>query len=154
APPAGSDLNHAIKRWLTYPVSIDFTNTSLEGVIDTLRACQCIPVEYDLLSMQQAGVRPDTPVTVQVRNGSTEVALKLVLQQLHLGYVLRDGRVIVASEAYIAGMAPETPVGDTDSQPQGVQPLGLKPAQSQETASACPKCEEMHARLMSGVKAQ
>ena len=61
-----------IERSLTAPVVMDYTNTSLKDVIDSLQSQLGIPMQLDTKSLTDAGVTGDTPVTFAVKGISAQ----------------------------------------------------------------------------------
>jgi hypothetical protein len=69
---------------------IVFTETPLDKVAKTLQDKYKIPIQFDALALDAVGVRPNEPVTISLRDVSLKSALRLILKNLQLTYVLQD----------------------------------------------------------------
>jgi general secretion pathway protein D len=88
-----------IEKKLKTPVSLDFTNAPLSKVIDYLGKIAEINLYLDPKGLAEEGVTTDTPVTIGVRHEiMLKSALNLILQPLHLSYVVKDEVLKITSE--------------------------------------------------------
>ena len=88
-----------IEASLRKPVMVRFQNESLATVIDDLSKATGVNMVLDLRGLNQEGVSSDTRVSLNV-NGeiSLKSALNLILEQYHLGYVVKDEVLKITSE--------------------------------------------------------
>ncbi|MBN1851676.1 MAG: STN domain-containing protein [Pirellulales bacterium] len=94
--------------------SMDFVETPLSDVIHVLSENYHVPILLDHRGLDELGISGDTPVTVHVSDISLRTALRLMLHELELTYVLKDEVLLIT----IPEMAEEElitrvyPVGD------------------------------------------
>ncbi len=79
---------------------LDFQGTPLTGVLDYLRQRYSIPQYYfDGNTLKDAGIDPTTTlVTISLKNVRLKLILELILNRAHLGYMIRDGLIIITTE--------------------------------------------------------
>jgi general secretion pathway protein D len=88
-----------IEKKLKTPVSLEFTNAPLSKVIDYLGKIAEINIHLDPKGLAEEGITTETPVTIEVRNEiMLKSALNLILQPLHLSYVVKDEVLKITSE--------------------------------------------------------
>lgn len=88
-----------IEKRLRMPVSLQFTNAPLSKVIDYLAKLAEVNVYLDPQGLAEEGVTTDTPVTIDLKNEiMLKSALNLILQPLHLSYVVKDEVLKITSE--------------------------------------------------------
>ena len=93
-----------IQRNLKTPVMLDFDNTPLAEVVETLQILSGVNIYLDPLGLSQEGVLSDTPVSIKVK-GEIELksALNLILAPLRLNYVIKDEVLKITSEDIRSG---------------------------------------------------
>src|SRR5262249_44019879 len=88
-----------IERRLKTPVMLKYQDTPLSQVMDGLSAVAGINIHLDPRGLSQEGVNSNTPVTVNLnKEVSLKSALNLILEPLHLSYVVKDEVLKVTSE--------------------------------------------------------
>ena len=87
----------AILRALNAPVSVDFKNASINEVVEYLSAKAKQPIMLDREALNEAQISYDTPVTVKLDGVSLRTALKRILGDLGLAYVIKDQSLQVTS---------------------------------------------------------
>ncbi|MBN1851602.1 MAG: general secretion pathway protein GspD [Pirellulales bacterium] len=88
-----------IKQRLKMPVQLRYTDRPLSEVIHGLGELAGINIHLDPLGLTQEGVRSDTSVTIELRNEITLAsALRILLEPLHLSYVIKDEVLKITSE--------------------------------------------------------
>lgn len=88
-----------IERKLSTPVSLQFQNKPLGEVLDTLAKLSDINLHLDPSGLQEEGIHSDTPISINLNKPITlKSALKLILEPLHLSYVIKDEVLKVTSE--------------------------------------------------------
>ncbi len=86
-----SERELEIEQKLRTPVTADFTNAPLSQVLDYLARLADINIHVDPQGLAEEGVRSDSPVTIHATHDiMLKSALNLILEQLHLGYVIQD----------------------------------------------------------------
>jgi hypothetical protein len=103
-----------ILRALASPTNMDFVETPLQDVIDFLKEQHRIEIQIDAKALSDVGIDPATPITKNLKNVSLRSALKLMLRQLDLTYVIQDGALMITTpeEAETRSITVVYPVGD------------------------------------------
>src|SRR5262249_23606973 len=92
-----------IEHRLRTPVNLNFTDQSLESVIEELSSWHNINIVPDFASLDQEGISLKRPVTLKVQDISLKSALELLLHNLHLTYVLQDEVLLITTERHAVG---------------------------------------------------
>ncbi len=88
-----------IEQSLRKPVLMRYQNEPLAAVIDDLSKATGVNMVLDLRGLNQEGVSSDTRVSLNVNSEiSLKSALNLILEPLHLSYVIKDEVLKVTSE--------------------------------------------------------
>ena len=88
-----------IERKLRTNVSLSFRNEPLANVLDHLAQRAAVNLHLDPQGMAEEGVTSDTPVTIDIRQDiMLKSALNLILEPLHLSYLIKDEVLKVTSE--------------------------------------------------------
>jgi len=96
---ARSEREIEIEKKLRTPVSMQFTNAPLSKVLDYLAKLAEVNLHLDPKGLSEEGVTTDTPVTINLTNEiMLKSALHLILDPLHLSYVIKDEVLNVTSE--------------------------------------------------------
>ena len=94
----------AIHKKLDTKVKPSYRNQPLAAVIDALATQADVAIHLDLVGLDQESVRSDTPVTLSLDQPiSLKSALKLLLEPLHLGYVVKDEVLKITSPRLVMG---------------------------------------------------
>jgi len=94
----------AIKAKLDEKVKPAFREQPLAAVLDALSKEAGVAIHLDMVGLDQEAVRSDTPVTLSLDQPiSLKSALKLLLEPLQLGYVVRDEVLKVTSPRLVRG---------------------------------------------------
>lgn len=88
------------KVWqaLDEPTELDFTDQPLSDVIDFLKARHNIEVQIDARALEDAGLGSDTPITRTLKGITLRSALRLMLSELELTYVVRNGVLMITTK--------------------------------------------------------
>lgn len=76
----------------------DFIETPLDQAVQFLRDQHDIPIELDKKSLDEAGVGTDTPVTRTLKGISLESALRMLLRDHGLGFIVQDEVLLITNE--------------------------------------------------------
>ena len=88
-----------IQRRLKTPVQMRYENRPLREVIDSLSQLTGVNIHLDSRGLNQEGVTSDTPITFNLnREIQLKSALNLILEPLHLSYVIKDEVLKITSE--------------------------------------------------------
>jgi general secretion pathway protein D len=104
-----------IQKKLDKPVKPTYRDQPLAAVIDALAKQADVAIHLDMVGLDEEAVRSDMPVTLSLDQPiSLKSALKLLLEPLHLGYVVKDEVLKVTSPRMIKGevYAVSYPVAD------------------------------------------
>jgi general secretion pathway protein D len=94
-----SEREVEIEQKLKTPVSLQFENAALGKVVDYLGKLAQVNVHLDQQGLAEEGATTDTPVTIKLEHEiSLKSALNLILQPLHLNYVIKDEVLKITSE--------------------------------------------------------
>ena len=83
---------------LEEPTELDFEDTPLKDVVDYLKTRHAIEIQLDEKALTDAGVGSDTPVTRNIKGITLRSALKLVLSELDLTYLIRNEVLMITSK--------------------------------------------------------
>jgi hypothetical protein len=83
---------------------LDFADQPLEEVIDYLQQRHEIPIQLDGRALSDAGVGTDTPITRSIKGITLRSALKLLLSELDLTYVIRNEVLMITSKTEAENM--------------------------------------------------
>lgn len=89
--------NAAVFRALDEPAILDFIETPLEDAIQWLAERHDIKIELELRALEQIGIGADFPITRNLKRISLRSALRLLLKDLELTYVVHGGKLIVTT---------------------------------------------------------
>ena len=94
-----SERELEIERRLKTPVSLRFQERPLAEVMDHLARLAGVNIHLDPRGLGEEGVTSSTPVTIVLDNDiSLKSALNLILEPLHLSYVITDEVLKITSE--------------------------------------------------------
>ena len=116
----GSSEERIFKE-LNNKATMEFIETPLKDAIQILKDTHGIPIELDVKKLEEAGVNIDTPVTKNLSGITLRSALRLLLNDLELTYVVRDEVLLITTpeEAESQLITKVYPVGDL------VVPIGI-----------------------------
>jgi hypothetical protein len=80
--------------------------TPLKDVVDYLQDLHHIEIQLDEKALRQAGIGDDTPVTFNLKGVSLQSALRLLLREPDLDYVIRDEVLFITTPREAAAMGP------------------------------------------------
>jgi hypothetical protein len=76
---------------------IDFADTPITEVVDMLQQEYQVPIHIDAKALDEIGVGPDEPVTVNLQGISLRSALRLMLKQHQLTYIIDDEVLLITT---------------------------------------------------------
>jgi hypothetical protein len=112
--PQPSPNEKKILATLEQPTECDFTETPLADVMDYLSAKHDILVRADMKELKESGMTPEVPITYSINGVSLKSALRRILSEHDLTFVVRDEVLLITTDA-AAGQRLVTrtyPVGD------------------------------------------
>jgi hypothetical protein len=87
----------AIEKALAAPITLDFTDTPLQEVLDYLRDCCRIEIVLDTRALAEAGVDSGTPITKSLHNLPLRSALSLILRAQRLTWTIQDDVLLITT---------------------------------------------------------
>ncbi|MEX2121197.1 MAG: hypothetical protein WD847_16510 [Pirellulales bacterium] len=118
---AGSEPDGRRPRWeavirqaLSEPTEFEFVDRPLTDVAAELQDRHKIQIQLDRAALMDAGVGEDMPITASLSGISLGAALKLMLREHELAYVIRNEVLLITSQTEADGMLDTRvyPVGD------------------------------------------
>jgi hypothetical protein len=112
--PSGGFSDEALKKTLLESCSIDFENTPLDVAINSLMARYKIEIKIDRKALESVGLELDEPITKKVSNVSLRSALKIMLGDLELTYMIKGNVLLITTqEVYLDSLdLKDYPVSD------------------------------------------
>jgi RNA polymerase sigma factor (sigma-70 family) len=101
-----------IRSALEQPIGNEYFDTPLAELIEDLARSNEIRIFVDPLGLAQEALRPDTPISFDFQGISLKEGLKLILDPLHLDYIIEEEFLKITSEQRAAATM-ETRVYDT-----------------------------------------
>ncbi len=95
----GSPIERAISKALRTPVRVDFNETPMADALYLMADRQEIPLNLDKTALTGAGIRPETPITLQLNGASLASALRLITEPLALETRIVDDTLLVTTQA-------------------------------------------------------
>ncbi|MGO9111411.1 MAG: MG2 domain-containing protein [Thermoguttaceae bacterium] len=86
-----------IREALNSPTQIEFVETPLKDVIDYVRKLHHIEIQLDSAALKESGIDESASVTKNLKGISLRSALKLLLDELQLKYVIHNGVLLITS---------------------------------------------------------
>jgi hypothetical protein len=77
---------------------MEFTETPLQDAVDYLKDFHGIDIQFDNKALEEIGTSSDSPVSRTIHNMPLGTALKLLLADLDLAHVIRDGVLLITSK--------------------------------------------------------
>ena len=94
-----SPAERKIREALNQPTQIEFVETPLKDVIDYLKDLHHIEIQLDTSALKEAGVDEAAPVTKNLKGLTLRSALKLMLDELQLKWVIHNEVLLVTTPA-------------------------------------------------------
>jgi len=94
--PASS--NERVREALHHPTRIEFVDTPLQDAISFLKDYHQIEIQLDNRALEDAGVGSDTPVTRTLNGLPLKSALKILLDDLDLAYVVQNDVLLITTQ--------------------------------------------------------
>ncbi|HEX4413065.1 MAG TPA: STN domain-containing protein [Lacipirellulaceae bacterium] len=89
-------INRALRGPL-HSNGLDFVNTPLKDIAEQLATDYEIPIQLDKAAMDEIGVNAEQPVDINLHGVSLQSALKIMLKNIQLTYVIRDEVLFITS---------------------------------------------------------
>lgn len=121
AEPLPGNVESRIIEALDGPCELKFTERPLADVLSKLAEQSSVQIYLDQKALTDAGVGSDTPITRWIKGLSLREALKLLLDELELTYVIRNELLMVTSKTEAENMLTTRvyPVFDLLAPPRG-----------------------------------
>ena len=117
-----SPQTQKIRQTLASPLAklgLEFQDAPLSEVVDFLKAEYHIEIQLDNAALDDLGLSPDEPIIVNLRNIPLGSALRILLRQLELTYIVENDVLLITSEdeALTKLQVAVYPVGDITADP-------------------------------------
>jgi hypothetical protein len=76
---------------------LEFTDQPLEEAIGLLQQVYDIPIKLDGAALKEAGIQPDKPINANLHGISLSAAIRLMLEEIDLTYIVRDEVLMVTT---------------------------------------------------------
>jgi type II secretory pathway component GspD/PulD (secretin) len=95
--------DRVLEHKLSLPVNMNFKEATLYDVLNDLRAWQQVNIVVDEQALAEENISLSQTVTIQLEQVSLKTALGLMLANLRLTYVVKDGVIQVTTPAHAKG---------------------------------------------------
>lgn len=92
------DANAETRKILEEMTDVELKEVPLTEAMSYLSDKHRVGIFIDSRSLTEHGATTDTPVTFNIKEKPLRLALELMLKELGLGYTIRDGLIVVATE--------------------------------------------------------
>jgi hypothetical protein len=89
-------IEQALQQKLT-PAGIDFAEAPLEEVVTFIQETYNVQVQLDSLALEEIGIGPDEPINTSLHGISLRSALRHMLKQLQLTYIIQDEVLVITT---------------------------------------------------------
>jgi 2-phospho-L-lactate guanylyltransferase (CobY/MobA/RfbA family) len=93
-----SAVEERIAQALKEPTRFEFLDTPLQDVVETLKDLHQIDIQIHKRALEEEGIPPDSPVTRDLKGISLRSALRLMLGELDLTYVITDEVLLITTQ--------------------------------------------------------
>jgi len=90
-------LEKKIYDALKSPTQLEFTETPLSDVINWLKDFHSIEIQLDNKALSDVGIGSDTPVTKNLKQITLRSAMRLMLRELGLTYIIKDEVLLITT---------------------------------------------------------
>lgn len=87
-----------IREALEAPTQMEFTETPLQDAVGYLKDLHSIEIQLDTRAMEDAGVGSDTPVSRVLNGVSLKSALRLLLGEYDLTFIVKDEVLLITTQ--------------------------------------------------------
>src|SRR5262249_32062689 len=96
--PLPTESEKRILAELDKPTKMEFSATPLEKAVDYLKSLHKIDILLDNKALEDAGYGSDTPVTLKLENVKLVSALRWLLRDMDLTYLIKDEVLLVTTK--------------------------------------------------------
>lgn len=101
--PGKMDKEKEIESMLQTPVSLNFDNKPIEEVVEYIRQTKAINIAFERHALREEGIELDRPVSIKLDQITLKSALNILLDQLHLTWVVKNEALMITTEQYAKG---------------------------------------------------
>jgi type II secretory pathway component GspD/PulD (secretin)/tetratricopeptide (TPR) repeat protein len=98
-----TESERKIQAKLSTQIDVNFKNVPLRQAVDDLRVMTGVNIVPELRFLEEEGVSLDKPVTLKMDQASLKSVLRLMLDQVHLTYVIGDEALKITTERRARG---------------------------------------------------
>lgn len=112
--PRPTEAAEKIREKLTRPVSLEFRDTQFQEVIEFIQQYTNVNIVLNRPAMEEVGITAESPVSIHLAEIKLEAALRLLLQQLNMTFLIRDDVLMITTQtaANESAVIRVYPVGD------------------------------------------
>lgn len=96
--------HETIRDQLLKPIDVDFNQTSLSAAVEALAKQTGLDIRLDEPALNDVGIRSRTPVSLKLSSRSLSTVLAVMLAEIDLTYVLKNGALWVTTRAEAEGL--------------------------------------------------
>src|SRR5262249_37394533 len=104
-----SELDRVLEAKLRLPVNMNFKEASLYDVLNDLRAWQQVNIVVDEQALAEENISLSQTVSIQLEQVALKTALDLLLANVRLTYVVKDGVIKITTAAHAKGQLVTVP---------------------------------------------
>jgi hypothetical protein len=82
---------------LNDPVTLEFVETPLSDVVDFLKDLTGVNIVVERPALEEEGINSDTPLTIHVQSISLAAAIRIMLAQFNLSYMIDNDCLLITS---------------------------------------------------------
>lgn len=86
-----------IKKALAKKTSLEFIDMPLHEVVTYMKTDLGINIKLDEVALDEVSIATDSPVTIQLSNVTLKSALRIMLRDLELSYIIRDEVLLITT---------------------------------------------------------
>mgnify|MGYP007065671426 CR=1 FL=1 len=94
----GEASEKRIEQALGSPTEFDFVEVPLAEAVEYLKGLHGVEIQIDELALAEAGIGTDTPITRELKGISLRSALRLILRDFDLTFVIQDEVILITSQ--------------------------------------------------------
>jgi hypothetical protein len=92
-----AESSQRIRKALATPLDFDFVDTPIKDVVGALQRKLEIPIRLDTKALTDAGIVPDTTITLAMKQTAAQRGLRQLLAEKNLTFVIEDEAVVVTT---------------------------------------------------------
>lgn len=95
--PSREDIDLETEASLKERVDVEYIELAFAEALDQLGSQGDLQFYIKVMALDDHGIPADYPISISLKNVSVETALELILEQLELTYIIRDGVIVITT---------------------------------------------------------